>query len=66
LLEESIRNVKSIDRLIENDLQEPFNAYVPASTNFVNYKEGIFFPEMVKILRAIEEVENIYDARCRG
>ena len=44
LLEESIRNVKTIDKIIENDLQEPFNCYVPIASNFANYKEGIYFP----------------------
>lgn len=53
LLEESIRNVKQIDRIIENDLQEPFNCYVPISSNFANYKEGIFFPEMDEVFRAL-------------
>ena len=33
LLEESIRNVKRVDQLIENDLEEPFHCWVPISAN---------------------------------
>lgn len=33
LLEESIRNVKRVDQMIENDLEEPFHAWVPISSN---------------------------------
>jgi hypothetical protein len=33
LLEESIRSVKRVDQLIENDLEEPFHSWVPISAN---------------------------------
>lgn len=36
--------------MIENDLKEPFNEWVPASANFINYKEGIFYPYNDKII----------------
>lgn len=59
LLEESIRNVKDIDQMIENDLEEPFHLWVPVSANFVNYKEGIHYPLVTKVMNAFEEVENV-------
>ncbi|KAM3135325.1 hypothetical protein pb186bvf_012623 [Paramecium bursaria] len=61
LLESSVRDVKQIDQLIDNDLHEQFNEWVPASANFVNYKEGVHFPWCNKILRALKEVEDIYE-----
>ncbi len=45
--------------MIENDLEEPFHTWVPVSANFVNYKEGIHFPRVNKIMKAIEEFENV-------
>ena len=59
LLEESIRNVKMIDEIIENDLEEPFHCWVPVSANFVNYKEGIHFAMMDNVVSALEEFENV-------
>ena len=33
LLEESIKNVKKVDKIIENDLEEPFHCWIPISAN---------------------------------
>jgi hypothetical protein len=33
ILEESMRAVKKIDKIIENDLEEPFQAWIPMSGN---------------------------------
>ena len=33
LLEESVNNVKKVDKLIENDLQEPFHCWIPVSAD---------------------------------
>lgn len=33
LLEESVKNVKKVDKLIENDLEEPFHCWIPVSAN---------------------------------
>ena len=50
LLDESIQNVKKVDQLIENDLEEPFHSWVPISANllvfffqFLFWKCGFFF-----------------------
>lgn len=59
LLEESIRNLKQIDQIIKNDLEEPFHCWVPLSANFVNYKEGIHFPLVNKIIEVLKEIENV-------
>ncbi|CAD8047041.1 unnamed protein product [Paramecium sonneborni] len=59
LLQQSINDVKQIDKMIENDLKEPFNEWVPASANFINYKEGIFYPYNDKIIQAFKEMEEI-------
>ena len=58
-MEESIRNVKMIDEIIENDLEEPFHCWVPVSANFVNYKEGIHFAMMNNVVKALDELENV-------
>ncbi|CAD8197214.1 unnamed protein product [Paramecium octaurelia] len=63
LLQQGIRDVKQIDNLIDNDLHENFNEWVPASANFVNYKEGIFYPYNDKLLQAFKEMEEIYDKK---
>lgn len=47
--------------MIENDLEEPFYTWVPVSANFVNYKEGIHFPRVNRIMKALEEFENVLD-----
>lgn len=33
ILEESMRAVKKVDKIIENDLEEPFQSWVPLSGN---------------------------------
>ena len=33
LIEESVKNVKKIDKIIQNDLEEPFKTWVPISAN---------------------------------
>ena len=33
LLEESVKNVKKVDKLIENDLEEPVHCWIPVSAN---------------------------------
>lgn len=33
LLEESVRNVRRVDELIENDLEEPLHCWAPISAN---------------------------------
>lgn len=33
ILEESIRAVKKVDRIIENDLEEPYQTWIPISGN---------------------------------
>jgi hypothetical protein len=40
-------------------LHENFNEWVPASANFVNYKEGIFYPYNDKLLLAFKEMEDV-------
>lgn len=35
LLEESVKNVKKVDKLIENDLEEPFHCWIPVSANLL-------------------------------
>lgn len=47
--------------MIENDLKEPFNEWVPASANFINYKEGIFYPYNDKIIEMFREIEDVYN-----
>jgi len=39
--------------MIENDLEEPFHAWVPISANFVNYKEGIHFKLVDKYMNIL-------------
>lgn len=56
LLEETIANVRRIDQIIENDLEEPFN---PVSANFVNFKEGIHYPTVDHILHALQQIDRI-------
>ncbi|EAR91254.3 EF-hand pair protein (macronuclear) [Tetrahymena thermophila SB210] len=63
LLDESVKNVKRVDQIIENDLEEPFHCWVPISANFVNYKEGIHFGLVNKLLKVVENVENGYQFR---
>lgn len=46
--------------MIDNDLHENFNEWVPASANFVNYKEGIFYPYNDKLLLAFKEMEEVF------
>jgi predicted RNA-binding protein associated with RNAse of E/G family len=33
LLEDSINNVQKVDKIIENDLEEPFHTWIPVSAN---------------------------------
>lgn len=40
-------------------MHENFNEWVPASANFVNYKEGIFYPYNDKLLMAFKEMEEV-------
>jgi len=63
-LEETIANVRRIDNIIDNDLEEPFHQFVPVSANFVNYKEGIHFPTVDNILHALEEIEKVILIYC--
>ena len=37
LLEESVKNVKKVDKLIENDLEEPFHCWIPVSANLLQF-----------------------------
>ncbi|CAD8187938.1 unnamed protein product [Paramecium octaurelia] len=61
LLEQTISNVKRIDTIIQNDLEEPFHQFVPATAHFVQQKEGIHFPTQQKILDMIQEMESIHE-----
>ena len=64
IMEETFSNVKRIDEIIDNDLEEPFHQFVPVSANFVNYKEGIHYPTVSKIFDTLENMEKI-DARTK-
>lgn len=44
--------------MIESDLEEPFHCWVPISANFVNYKEGIHYVLVNKLMTILEEVED--------
>jgi hypothetical protein len=64
ILEETFQNVRRIDDIIENDLEEPFHQFVPISANFVNYKEGIHYPTVSKIFDTLQSIEKI-DVRTK-
>jgi len=59
ILEESIRAVKKVDRIIENDLEEPYQTWVPISGTMVNFKEGIHFPTTKNLLNLVKENEHL-------
>ena len=43
LIERSIKKVRNVDKLIEQDLEEAFHTFIPISANLVTYKEGIHY-----------------------
>jgi len=59
ILEESIRAVKKVDKIIENDLEEPYQTWIPISGNMINFKEGIHFPISKNLMSMVKENENI-------
>jgi Ca2+-binding EF-hand superfamily protein len=59
ILEESIRAVKKVDRIIENDLEEPYQTWIPISGTMVNFKEGIHFPTTKGLLTLVAENEKL-------
>jgi hypothetical protein len=59
VLEESMKAVKKVDKIIENDLEEPFQSWVPISGNLVNFKEGIHFPTTKSLVDMVKENENV-------
>lgn len=60
-VKENLKAIKSVDKRIENDLEEHFQVWIPISSNIVKYKEGIHFPivsELLKIVRENEDLKN--------
>jgi len=54
-----MKAVKKVDKIIENDLEEPFQSWVPISGNIINFKEGIHFPTVRVLVDMVRENENI-------
>ncbi|CAD8072031.1 unnamed protein product [Paramecium sonneborni] len=61
LLEQTISNVRRIDAIIQNDLEEPFHQFVPSSANFITQKEGIHFATQQKLIDALEDIDKIHE-----
>merc|ERR1712150_78885 len=59
LLEESIKSIRKVDKIIENDLEEHFQTWIPLTNNIVKYKEGIHFPLINQLFKIIKENENL-------
>jgi hypothetical protein len=59
LLDESIKNIKKVDKLVENDLEENFNSWIPLANDIVKYKEGIHFPEVNQMLTLVKYNEGL-------
>ena len=51
LINSSVTQVKDVDKIITDDLEEQFNTFVPISANLVTYKEGIHLPLMESLLK---------------
>lgn len=45
--------------MVENDLEEHFQTWIPLTNNIVKYKEGIHFPLINKLFRIIRENESL-------
>lgn len=59
VLEESMKAVKKVDKIIENDLEEPFQSWVPITGNLINFKEGIHFPTSKCLVDMVKENEAV-------
>jgi hypothetical protein len=69
LLDQSIKSIKKVDKMVENDLEEHFQTWIPLTNNMylfivkknnrVKYKEGIHFPMINKLFRIIRENESL-------
>ena len=65
-VKENLKAIKSVDKRIENDLEEHFQIWIPISSNIVKYKEGIHFPivsELLKIVRENEDLKSVARAK---
>ena len=68
LLYESIRQIHKVNKLIENDVQDHFQNWVPLTNKIVKLKEGYHFPMMdsiIKIATDAEEAEMQKNARMK-
>eukprot|EP01017_Pseudomicrothorax_dubius_P016771 TRINITY_DN1897_c0_g1_i5.p2 TRINITY_DN1897_c0_g1~~TRINITY_DN1897_c0_g1_i5.p2 ORF type:complete len:116 (+),score=31.97 TRINITY_DN1897_c0_g1_i5:65-412(+) len=66
MLEETFKSFQKVDKIIENDLERPFQTWVPLSANMVNSKEGIHYPMVDQLLSVVKENEDkIADAKLR-
>ena len=65
-LQECATAIRRVDKMIENDLEEHFQAWVPMSSSVVKYKEGIHFPIVSEILRTVKDNEELkYNLRVK-
>lgn len=58
-IQENVRQIQRVDKMIENDLEEHFQVWVPMSSNIVKYKEGIHFPAIKQLLSLVRENEDM-------
>ena len=58
-LQEISSSIRRVDKMIENDLEEHFQVWVPLSSNVVKYKEGIHFPIISELIKIVKENEDL-------
>eukprot|EP01016_Furgasonia_blochmanni_P024770 TRINITY_DN2672_c0_g1_i1.p1 TRINITY_DN2672_c0_g1~~TRINITY_DN2672_c0_g1_i1.p1 ORF type:complete len:236 (+),score=37.87 TRINITY_DN2672_c0_g1_i1:908-1615(+) len=61
LMEQSLRNYRTIDKIIDNDLSSPNQNFVPISSNMIHFKEGIHFPLVDKLVHVFKENEETHE-----
>jgi len=65
LLEECMRTVRTVDRIIDNDLEEPFHSIMPSAGN-MQQQEGCHFPLNRKVLDMIKTNEHLrFEAKIK-
>jgi hypothetical protein len=55
LINHSVTQVKDVDQIITDDLEEQFHTFIPISASLVTYKEGIHFPLMQSLLNLTKQ-----------
>lgn len=56
-LSESIRQIRKVNKLIENDVQEHFQTWVPLTNKIVKLKEGFHFPLLNQVIEIAQNCE---------